>query len=140
MISGDAAGNYGALAVTGLATLGGRFALDLSDGFSLSAGESFDIMTFAGIDSDFRSLSLDGTRCSESVTDLWSCSTLSGLSLKELLLSNSLDLEVVTGSVSPSTVPEPSTWEMIVIGFAALVAAASRARRRPLRSVGSFDL
>lgn len=129
LISGDAPGDYGALAVMGLAKLDGRFALDLEDGFSLSAGESFDVITFAGVKNDFRSLSLDGTMCSENATDLWSCSNLAGLSLEEVFSANSLELEVVTGSVSPSPVPEPSTWAMLVIGFTTLGLAASRARR-----------
>ena len=129
LVSGDGASDYGALDVTGLATLGGLFALDLEDGFSLSAGESFDVMTFAGVKSDFSALSLDGTRCSEGATDLWSCSNLSGLSLEEVFSGNGLDLEVVTGSTSPSPVPEISTWAMLVIGFTALGAAARRGRR-----------
>jgi hypothetical protein len=119
IVSGDGAGDYGALDVTGLATLGGLFAIDLEDGLSLSAGESFDLMTFAGVKSDFSSLSFDGSRCSEGATDVWSCSNLSGLSLAEVFSRNGLELEVVTGGF-PSPVPEPSTWAMLLIGLGSL--------------------
>ncbi len=94
----------------------------------------------ASVKSDFHSLSLDGTMGSEDATDLRSCSNLAGLSLEEVFSRNSLDLDVVNFTTPPgsgsSPVPEPSTWAMLVIGFAALAAAASRARRRELSRVG----
>jgi PEP-CTERM motif len=140
LIADDNARGYGALAESGLATLNGTFTLHMEDGFSLGAGESFDIMTFASVKSDFHSLSLDGTMCSEDATDLWSCSNLAGLALEEIFSRKGLDLDVVNFTTPPgsgsSPSPEPSTWAMLVIGFAALGVAASRARRRELSRAG----
>jgi hypothetical protein len=41
-VAGDAWEDYGALAVTGLATLDGRLGIDLTDGFTLRPGDTFD--------------------------------------------------------------------------------------------------
>ena len=52
-LAGDLPGQYGALAITGFATLDGGLGLDLTSGFTLAAGNVFDLMTFAGVTGDF---------------------------------------------------------------------------------------
>ncbi len=47
--AGDVLGQYGALTVTKLTTLDGGLAIDLTDGFTLATGDSFDILTFGGL-------------------------------------------------------------------------------------------
>jgi hypothetical protein len=120
--AGDVWGEYGALTITGLATLDGRLAIDLTNGFTLAAGDSFDILGFSGLAGPgFNALSLDGAACSARPTDLWMCSNLGGgLYLSEVIAPTldptSLDLVVVRGSA----VPEPSTWVLLALGFLGL--------------------
>jgi hypothetical protein len=59
VIAGDEAGQYGALTVTGNATLFGELALDLTHGFELSAGDGFDLMRFGAGSEDFSGVSVD---------------------------------------------------------------------------------
>ena len=44
--AGDVLGQYGALTVTKLTTLDGGLAIDLTGGFTLAKGDTFDILTF----------------------------------------------------------------------------------------------
>lgn len=42
-----------------------------------------------------------------------------------------------TDPIDPSAAPEPSTWAMTLIGFAALGLAGWRARRAPMRNASN---
>jgi hypothetical protein len=127
LMAGDSAGTYGSLTVTKLATLDGRLALNLTGGFTLAAGDSFDLFNFAGLNwtsptRDFRSLTLDGVGCLGH-SRVWSCSNLGGLHLTETITARAFDLNVVAGS---DPVPEPSTWVMMLLGSAGLAYAGFR--------------
>jgi hypothetical protein len=59
--AGDAFGEYGALTTTKLTTLDGGLAIDLTEGFTLAKGDSFDILGFASLAGPgFTGLSRDG--------------------------------------------------------------------------------
>ncbi|MBV8443987.1 MAG: PEP-CTERM sorting domain-containing protein, partial [Hyphomicrobiales bacterium] len=132
--AGDGFGEYGALSVTQLTTLDGRLAIDLTGGFALASGETFNILTFAGLTGDFASLRLDGAACSSSVADMWTCG--GGVTLNEVIDATSLDLVVANGSAAFArasfTVPEPSTWALLATGFLTLGWLGLRGRRRAL--------
>jgi hypothetical protein len=141
---GLASGSYGALGVSGATSLGGGLGVDLLNGFTLAAGDSFGVMTFGGVGGDFGSLSLDDVACSKHATDVWSCSNLAGLYIDEVFASKSLALDVVSSGMDPglgrmdflshglasSAAPEPSTWAMMLLGFLSLSGLRLRGRRR----------
>jgi hypothetical protein len=130
--AGSAAGQYGALTVTSLATLDGSVAIDLTDGFTLTTGENFDILTYQGaLSGEFDAVSLDGMACSAAPMNEWMCSGGVIVSLNDP--DGTLGLYVVHGS--PSVVPEPSTWTMLLSGFLGLGALALR--RRTARAGGA---
>ncbi len=99
-LSGDAAGDYGSLDVTGLATLAGALGIDL-EGFKLELGDSFDLLASTGVLSGgLGSLWLDGAACSEASGDAWSCG------------GYTLDLNVMDGAggfvdLSVAAIPGP---------------------------------
>ena len=115
------ASDYGSLDITGLATLDGWLAIDPIAGFRFTAGESFEFLTFNNILSDFGAFSLGQTACSARSGDVWSCGSVT---FEEILGAKSLDVQVL------STVPEPSTWAMLIAGFVNLTGLAFRRRRR----------
>jgi hypothetical protein len=122
--AGDVFGQYGALTVTKLATLDGLLSIDLTGGFKLSAGDNFDLLGFSHLAGPgFDALSLDGAACMAAAMDSWTCG--GGVRLKEVIDATSLDLLVAHGSSefgpsSSSSIPEPSTWAMLILGFLGL--------------------
>jgi PEP-CTERM motif len=124
-VAGDTAGQYGSLAITGLASLDGGLGLDLTGGFTLAVGDSFDLLTFASLSGDFSGLSLDGAACSARRSDFWACG---GFTLQEAIGASTLDLNVL----GTSAIPEPSTWALLMTGFLGL--AGLRLGRRSTRS------
>ena len=63
--AGDVFGQYGALSISKLTTLDGGLAIDLTDGFTLMKGDTFDILAFGSLKGPgFDALTLDGAACS----------------------------------------------------------------------------
>jgi hypothetical protein len=129
----DVWGQYGALTITSLATLDGRLAIDLTNGFTLATGESFDILSFGSLAGPgFDTLALDGATCKARPMDSWSCG--GGVRLSEVINATSLDLVVAPtssafGPAATSAVPEPSTWTMLAFGFFGLGGLRLKGRR-----------
>jgi hypothetical protein len=148
LIKGNVFGQYGALTITNLATLDGRLALDLTNGFTLDAGDSFDLFNSAGLSftsptGDFRRLTLDGANCLDKGGGVWSCASLGPLVLAETISAGSLDLNVVAtplvtnaaGTNAP--VPEPPSWVMLTTGLRGLARMLRRRRSDPQRALAS---
>jgi hypothetical protein len=131
--AGDVLGLYGALSVSKLTTLDGGLAIDLTGGFTLATGDSFDILGFGGLAGPgFDTLWLDGAACMARPKDSWSCR--GGVRLNEVISAASLDLVVTQASAAigstSSAAPEPSTWSMMLLGFLGLGGLGFRRRAR----------
>jgi subtilase-type serine protease len=123
------------LVVDGTASLLGNLDVSLAEGFSLTSGETFDIVgTGDGLTNGLTSLSLDGVTCGAdgggfkcnggAVFDIFSWSVVPGTTV------GGLNPEDLVLSVTVTQVPEPSTWAMMLAGFAGLGALAYRASRK----------
>jgi hypothetical protein len=132
--AGDLSGQYGALSVSKLTTLDGGLSIDLTGGFTLARGDSFDILSFGGLAGPgFDALALVGSACSSTIADKWTCGA--GVKLNEVIGATSLDLFVARGSTvfgpaCSSPIPEPATWFMLATGFLGLGGFGLKGRRR----------
>jgi hypothetical protein len=126
---------YSQLIVDGAASLLGSLDLNLVDGFSLTNGQTFDIVgTGDGLTDGLTSLSLDGGACwtkgggfecnSGAFFDLFTLSVVPGA-----LVEGTTPEDLVL-SVSTTPVPEPSTWAMMLAGFAGIGFLSFRASRK----------
>jgi PEP-CTERM motif len=138
--AGDTPGQYGALAISGSASLDGGVGFDLTNGFRLAAGDTFDDLLMSGgaLSGDFGRLSVDGSPCSATSADVWRCSNV-GFYLDLNVMSGTpgaVDLSVVALAsagvrlASANVVPEPSTWAMLALGFLGLGGLGLRKRKR----------
>ena len=128
---------YSQLIVDGTASLLGNLDVDLVDGFSLTSGETFDIIgTGDGLTNGLTSLSLDGVTCGAdggafkcnggSFFDIFSWSTID----PGTLVPGGINPEDLALSVTVTQVPEPSTWAMMLAGFAGIGFLSYRASRK----------
>jgi subtilase-type serine protease len=126
---------YSQLIVDGSASLLGNLDVDLVDGFSLASGETFDIVgTGDGLTNGLTSLSLDGGACWASgggfecnggaFFDFFNRSVVPGT------LVGGLNPQDLVLSVTTTPVPEPSTWAMMLAGFAGIGFLSYRASRK----------
>jgi PEP-CTERM motif len=133
-IAGTASGQYGSLEISAAASLGGDLGLDLSSGFSLAVGESFDVLSFNSYSGGFDALSLDGRACAAQAGDAWRCYA-QGESwyLTETISGAGLYQQYVNVTAAPPA-PEPSTMALLAMGLASLAGWRWRIRAGP----GSF--
>ncbi len=112
-LAGDMKAQYGALDITGAATLAGGLGIDLTGGFKLATGDTFDILGFGSLAGPgFDALALDGAACSSTVVDKWTCG--GGVHLNEVIDATSLDLVVAHASAAfgPAGVAHPRTIDL----------------------------
>ena len=97
-LAGTAPGEFGALSISGEGSLDGTLAVDVAAGFHPSLGDTFDIVTAAGIDRTFATV--EGS-------DLGG-----GLWLNVVYSDTTVQLEVV---------PEPATLSLLALGGLAVI-------------------
>jgi hypothetical protein len=127
---------YSQLIVDGTTSLSGKLDLSLVEGFSLTSGETFDIVgTGDGLTNDLTSLSLDGRACWAAgggfecnATAFFDFFTLSTLDPGTLV--GGMNPEDLVLGVTTTPAPEASTWAMMLAGFAGLGFLTYRASRK----------
>jgi membrane-associated phospholipid phosphatase len=138
--------DYSQLIVDGSASLLGKLELSLVSGFSLATGQTFDIVGSGdGLTNGLESLSLDGAACAAEGGDTFKCwgggsffdiFTLSTLA-PGALVPGGMNPEDLTLGVTLTPVPEPSTWAMMLAGFAGLGYFGYRTSSRRTRSAAA---
>jgi hypothetical protein len=127
---------FSQLIVDGSASLLGKLDLSLVDSFSLATGETFDIVGPGdGLTNGLSSLSLDGATCAAEGGDAFKCNAgsffdLFTLSVAPGTLVGGLHPEDLALSVTTTPMQEPSTWAMLLAGFAGLGYFSYRTSRR----------
>jgi hypothetical protein len=130
------------LIVNGSASLLGNLDLDLVDGFSLATGQTFDIVgTGDGLTNGLTSLSLQR----RGLLGRWRrLQVQHGRFLRHFTLSTPDPGTLVASGMTPADlrlgvsvtpVPEPSTWAMMLAGFAGIAFVAYRASRKAASAV-----
>jgi hypothetical protein len=110
------------------------------NGFNLATGQTFDILgTGEGLTNGLTSLSLDGQTCAPDGTDTYKCQVGSFFDIfTEITLdpgvlvpgTNPMDLVLNVTVTGTGTIPEPSTWAMMLTGFAGLGFVGYRKAKR----------
>jgi subtilase-type serine protease len=121
-VNGLIAPDFSQISVGKSADVEGAVDVTLGTGFSLSLGDKLDlVMTAGGLTDSVSSLVIDGSACSVLGGGSFACD-IGGRSEK-------LWLGVTGGTdLTLSAVPEPSTWAMLLLGFAGLGFAGYRRR------------
>jgi len=123
LLAGDALGQYGALTVTRLAALAGDLDIETTGGFSLKAGDSFDLVDGnGGIVGNFDDIFFGGAPCSATGSDVWLCRG-AGFYFDLSQNGSSVNLTLLG-------VPEPSACVLAGVGFLGLGELALRRRER----------
>ena len=113
--------DYGQVKVGGAAGLAGALDLALGNGFTLLAGDTFDLVQAAGgLINGVSALYSGGSACTALGGQTYGCS-FDGQWEKLSLLTSGGDLMLTV-----DTVPEPATWAMMLAGFASLGFAGYR--------------
>ena len=134
--AGDYSGEYGALTITGSASLDGGLGLDLTGGFTPAKGDSFDILAFGSLRGlASAQLSLDGAACMMRPIDSWACG--GGVRLTEISTRRrwtSFVAHASAGFGPAARPPRTSTWAMMLLGFLGLGGLGLRKRGRAAAS------
>jgi hypothetical protein len=101
----------------------------------IPTGATFDIVGAGdGLTNGLTSLSLDGRACG-AVGDTFKCNAGSffdifSLSVVPGMLADEMNSEDLALSVTVTQVPEPSTWAMMLVGFAGLFLSYRASQKR----------
>ena len=131
LAAGAATGQYGGLSVTGAVTLAGGLALDLTGGYALSKGDTFDLIDdYSSISGNFVGLAVNGASCAGLAANQWRCAVGGGAvaTIAAVTVASQLDLVV-------QDVPEPASFGMFAAALAGLAWMTPRlSPRRQRRS------
>ncbi len=102
--------------VGGVASLDGALDITKSASFSLAVGDVFTIMEFASSTGNFATFDYNDASCSFAGGVL-GCAN--GVEFTELFAPGDTMLNLVVDNVGVApAIPEPSTWAMMILGFA----------------------